>query len=288
MAQTRDPVVQGAYAQFLLFGRTPRKLPAPDCEPQGKLIEVTHDVPIPPPVGAPEGFTNGARSSATAGPMTLGDAAFADLADVYRLPGGTQIVTNQSRPVELAFHADGWSMTVTDLKGEAHGASRRYGPLTGDVVIAPGGATVTVDGKPVDGVPVDQSGGSSGDQSGGAEPTTAAQPAAGTTADAAPALRATARLHGGRNVKVSRKGVATVRVTTTGPGKGVLALRAKARRKTVRLGAARFVAQRPGTLRVRVRLTGAGRAAIRRGRVAATASLRFGEVQTTARLTLRR
>jgi Lecithin:cholesterol acyltransferase/WD40-like Beta Propeller Repeat len=301
MAQTRDVVVQGAYAQFLLFGRTPRKLPTPDCEPRGKLIQVTHDVPIPPPVGAPEDFTG---SSAAAGPMTLGDAALADLADIYRLPGGTQIVTNQSRPVELAFHAEGWSMTVTDLKGDARGASRRYGPLTGDVVLAAGGAAVTVDGEPVDGVPVDQPGDSGGDQSGGAGdqsggggPTPAAQPAAGTTADAAqpaagttagaaPAPRATARL--GRTAKVSAKGVATVGVTTTGPGKGVLALKAKARGKRVRLGAARFVAQRPGTLPVRVRLTAAGRAALRRGPVAASASLRFGDVQTSARLTLRR
>jgi hypothetical protein len=87
---------------------------------------------------------------------------------------------------------------------------------------------------------------------------------------------------------VSAKGVATVRVTTTGPGKGVLALRAKVRRKTVRLGAARFVAQRPGTLRVRLRLKAAGRAALRRGPVAATGSLRFGDAQTTVRVTLRR
>ena len=154
MDQTKDGVVVGAYTQFLLIGRTPRKLPDPSCEPQGKLIQVSHDIEIPPPSFA-------ARSAAADGEaLGLGDAELAGLATVYPLPGGTQIVTNDVKPVSLALDAETWTFTVTDLEGDKRGRTLTYGPLSGEVVITPGTSdvpAVTLDGAPV--VPATDSGG---------------------------------------------------------------------------------------------------------------------------------
>ena len=82
MDQTKDAVVVSAYTQFLLFGRIPRKLPEPNCEPQGKLIQVSHDIEIPPPALEPR---PGRRRR---GPLPLGDAELAGLADITRCRAG--------------------------------------------------------------------------------------------------------------------------------------------------------------------------------------------------------
>jgi hypothetical protein len=266
MDQTKDAVVQGAYSQFLLFGRIPRKLPEPSCVPQGKLIQVSHDVPIPPPALEPS-------LAAAGGPMNLGDAELAGLADIYALPGGTQIVTNDGKPVSLRLDAEGWTFTVTDLEGEARGRKLSYGPLTGQVVISPGTTdvpAVTVDGQAVG--PVEDSGGGDpggGDPGGGAIPPDAGGAAAGP---AGPGAKLSASVRGG-SVNVSRKGIAKLRVSGS-RATGTLTLTAKlGRRKKARIGAAKVVLRAPGETRVAVRLSEAARAALRRGPLRATATL---------------
>jgi hypothetical protein len=262
-----------AYTQFLLFGRIPRKLPEPNCVPQGKLIQVSHDIEIPPPALEP------GLAAAEAGPLPLGDAELAGLADIYPLPGGTQIVTNDSEPVSLALDAKGWTFTVTDLEGEASGRKLVYGPLTGKVVITPGTSdvpAVAVDGVPV--APVRDSGGApggGGDGGGGGAPA----PGGGAPAPGgvpAPVAKPSAAVRGGA-VKVSRKGVAKLRVAG-GPATGTLTLTAKlGRGKATRIGAARVVLRTPGEVRVAVRLSKAARTALRRR----------GSLRATAKLTLR-
>jgi hypothetical protein len=270
MDQTKDAVVQGAYSQFLLFGRIPRKLPEPSCVPQGKLIQVSRDVPIPPPALEPS-------LAAAGGPMNLGDAELAGLADIYALPGGTQIVTNDGKPVSLRLDAEGWTFTVTDLEGEARGRKLSYGPLTGQVVISPGTTdvpAVSVDGQAVE--PVEDSGGGNpggGDPGGGSAipPGDGAAPAA-PGAPAGPAAKLAASVRGG-TLKVSRKGIAKLRVRGS-RATGTLTLTAKlGRRKKARIGAAKVVLRTSGETRVAVRLSKPARAALRRGPLRATATL---------------
>jgi hypothetical protein len=270
MDQTKDAVVVNAYTQFLEFGRIPRKLPEPDCVPQGKLIQVSHDLEIPPPALEPTGLT-----AKAAGPMDLGEAELAGLADIYPLPGGTQIVTNDSKPVSLRVAAKGWTFTVTDLEGSASGRKLVYGPLTGEVVITPGTSdapSVAVDGKAVE--PVADSGGP-GEQPGGGGGGTVV-PDAYDPPPVDPGAKPSAWVRGGK-VKVSRKGVATIRVRGS-RASGTLALSAKLGRRTVRIGAADVVLRQPGEARVAVRLSKAARAALRRSR---------RPLRATARLTLR-
>ena len=275
MDQTKDAAVQGAYTQFLLFGRIPRKLPEPDCVPQGKLIQVSHDLEIPPPALEPA-----LAAKAAGGPLPLGDAELAGLADIYPLPGGTQIVTNDRDPVALQIAAEGWTFTVTDLEGDERGRELTYGPLTGQVVITPGTndvPAVAVDGKAV--APSRDSGGAPGDGGGplpgggdlgggGAAPAGPQSP----TGPAGPVAGLSASLRGGA-VKVSRKGVATFRVRGSGRATGRLALAAKLRGRRTAIGAAKVVLTGPGEIRVAVRLSRAARRALRGGPLRATARL---------------
>jgi pimeloyl-ACP methyl ester carboxylesterase len=295
MDQTKDAAVQGAYTQFLLFGRIPRKLPEPNCVPQGKLIQVSHDIKIPPPALEP-----GLGAAAAAdGPLALGDAELAGLADIYPLPGGTQIVTNDGKPVSLRLDAKGWTFTVTDLEGEARGRTLSYGPLDGEVVITPGTTdvpSVTLDGRPVEpsegggggggggGTP----GGGGGTPGGGGNPGGGETPPGGGPGPAGPGAKPTASVRGGA-VKVSHKGIAKVRISGS-RATGRLTLTAKLGRRKARIGAAKVVLRKPGAVRVSVRLSTAARAALRRGplRVTATLTLRDdAALSVTARATVR-
>lgn len=291
MDQTKDLVVQGAYAQFLLFGRTPRKLPAPDCPPAGKLIDVHHDVPIPPPV------TTGFTAANADAPLSLGDAEWTGRADVLRLPGHTTVVTNDGTPVRLKFAAQGWTMTVTDLAGEARGRRVTYGPLRGEVVIAPGTTdvpAVSVDGAAV--APVADTGGGGGGPvvggptGGGGRPTGGGgRPGGGGSTPPAVRLRASVR---GGTVKLTRSGVAAIRVRVDGgAATGTLRLTARLGRRTVRIGGARVVLRAGRQARVKVRVSKAARRAVRRGALRAVATLsvrgRAGAAAASAKLRLR-
>ena len=114
-----------AYTQFLEFGRIPRKLPPPDCPPQGKLIQVSHDVEIPPPAMEPQ---LAAAAAAADAPLALGDAELAGRATVYPFAGGTQIVTNDSKPVAAAARREGLHVHRHGSEGLGRGARGRLRP----------------------------------------------------------------------------------------------------------------------------------------------------------------
>ncbi len=258
MDQTKDTVMQQAYTQFLLFGRTPRKLPAPECELAGDFIEFSEDLEIPPPVST--GFA--AKGAA----MTLGEAQWQGKADVIDLPGGTKVVTNDSEPVALEVEAKGLTMTVTDMDGTTPGRRVTYGPLTGDVTISPGASdvpAVSLDGQPV--APAQDSGPAQPPASGGG---TVVTPPAGPPAPPAPPAALSARVRGGK-VKV-KKGVAQVTAQLRGgAATGTLTLTAKGRR----LGSARVALPAGRAVTAKVKLSKAARRAVGRGALKAVATL---------------
>jgi hypothetical protein len=259
MDQLKDQALQQAYTQFMLFGRTPRKLPEANCELSGDVIEFSEDLEIPPPVST-EGFA--------AGPMTLGQAQWEGKADVIDLPGGTQVVVNDSAPVSLKVAAEGLSFTVTDVNGSGPGRKLSYGPLTGELVIEPG--AVSVDGKPVRAENETRK----DDDEIVVTPPPPPPP---------PALAAS--LEAGR-VKLSRAGVAVVAARLDGgSATGTITLSAKLGRRTVRIGAARVTLPAGRTVKARVKVSKAARKAARRG-LKASATLAVAGV-TPARAVLR-
>jgi pimeloyl-ACP methyl ester carboxylesterase len=254
MDQLKDKVVQLAYTQYLLFGRTPRKLPEPECDLSGDIIEFSEDLEIPPPV-FDEGF-----AAAADGPLTLGQAQWEGKADVIDLPRGTKVVTNDAAPVALAVEAEGLTMTIIEVDGSGAGRRVTYGPLTGDLVVEPG-AEVTVDGKPV--TPTHDTG------SGGHKP-----PDDVIVVQSPPRPRAalSATVRGG-TVKLSKTGVATIASQLRGgSATGTLTLTAKLGRRTVRIGSARVALTDGRTVKTRIKVTNPARRAARRG-LRATASL---------------
>jgi pimeloyl-ACP methyl ester carboxylesterase len=261
MDQLKDEVVQLAYTQYLLFGRTPRKLPEPDCDLSGDIIEFSEDLPIPPPV-LDEGFAK------ADGPMTLGQAQWEGKADVIDLPGGTKVVVNDAVPVALKVAAKGLTMTISDLDGRR----MTYGPLTGDLVVSPG--AVSVDGKPV--APTHDTG-----SGGGQKPPEDVI----VTPTPSPITPLTAAVLGGR-VKLSKAGVVQIPVRASADATGAVTLTAKLGRKTVRIGSARVTLPAGRTVKAKVKVSKAARRAARRG-VRATARLSVpgtAPVQATVRL----
>jgi hypothetical protein len=286
MDQTKDKVVQGAYAQFLIFGRLPRKLPATNCKPQGKEIEVYRGLEIPAPTGG-TGLAPAGRAAA-GGPMPVQDAAFADLVDVMELPGRTLIVTDDSRSVPLSFEGDDIEFAVTAIDGSARGRKATYGPLSGDIVVDDGDAglpVVTVDGQPVapvtdTGAGGDGGGDGDGDGDGGGDgggaggedkPTVEPTPVPTASPTPAPTAAPTAEP---TPVKVviatkkakARKGVVTIKLTAGGPFSGNLVLTAK---KLGRIGSAKVALTKAGTVTVKVKLSAKARRAKKLAAVAA-------------------
>jgi pimeloyl-ACP methyl ester carboxylesterase len=275
MDQTKDTVVQHAYTQFLLFGRRPRKLPEPECDLSGDFVQFSKDLPIPPPV-LDEGF------AAADAAMTLGQAQWEGKADVIDLPGGTAVVTNDSAPVALKVAAEGLTMTVTDVDATGRGRRVTYGPLTGDLVVAPGAGdvpAVSVDGKPV--APAHDTG---GEQKPPQDVVITPPPGPGN-----PPATLTASLRGGL-VKLSRTGVATIAARLEGgTASGRLSLTAKLGRRTLRIGSARVSLPAGRTVKARIKVTKAARRAAGRRALRATASLSVpGAAPARAALRLRR
>lgn len=257
MDQTKDKVVQGAYAQFLLYGRLPRRLPAADCPPEGREIVVYRGLEIPAPAGS---------GRAAGDEPTLGDLEFAGLIDVMELPGGTLIVTDEARPAPVRFTGAGTEFAVTELEGEQRGERVEYGPLTGEVAID--GSTVKLDGRVVEGEVVDDADPEpEPDEPKPDEPRPEVTPAPAATpapiAAPAPAVKVT--LAGGK--LRARKGVVAIRVTSNGPFTGTLVLKAK---KLGKIGGARVSLAKAGTVTVTVKLS---RKARRARKLAATATL---------------
>ena len=258
MDQTKDKVVQGAYAQFLLYGRTPRRLPATNCPPEGKEIQVFRDLEVPAP-------SAGGRAAA-AGTTNVADLEQAGLVDVLDLPGRTVIVTDESRPADVAFSGEGIEFAITELKGSARGKRVEYGPLTGQIAI--GDAGVTVDGKPVGGEVVDPPVMDEPDteQPRQDPPADSQKPVVVTppTGDG-PAAAVKVSVAGGK--LRAKKGAVALKVTADGPFTGTLVLKA---RKLGRIGSAKVALAKAGTVTVTVKLSKKAR---RAKRLVATAAL---------------
>lgn len=260
MDQTKDKVVQGAYAQFLLFGRIPRKLPAADCPPEGKEIEVYRGLEIPAPSGkAAQG---------------LGDLELAGLIDVMQLPGRTLIVTDDARPAPVAFSGEDLEFAITELEGSERKQRVEYGPLSGDIAID--GDVVKVDGVVVGGDPAGPpEDPQDPDPVPAATPTAAATAAPAATATPAPrpAAAVTVAVAGGK--LRAKKGVVTVKVTASGPFAGTLTLR---ERRLGKIGSARVSLAKAGTVTVKVKLS---RKAQRKRRLTADAVLGTARAKLT-------
>ena len=263
MDQTKDKVVQGAYAQFLLSGRTPRRLPTPNCPPEGKEIQVYRGLEVP------------ARTSgrAAASSTNVADLEQAGLVDVIDFPGNTLIVTDQARPADVAFSGEDVEFAVTELKGSARGERVEYGPVSGQIVVGDGG--VTVDGEPVGGdVTEPPVGVPPVVEPPVVEPPVVEPPVVEPPVQRPPA--GTVRIAGGK--LRAKKGAVAVKVTADGPFSGRLVLAAK---KLGKIGSAKVALTGAGTVAVMVRLSKKAR---RAKRLAATATLG----SSVAKLSIRR
>ncbi len=201
MDQTKDETLQEAYSEFLVTGRIPRRLPAPDCAPEGEEIEIFDELEVAPP----------AEPQRADGPLSLGDAEVRELADVIRLPGRTTIVTNDAHPADLTFEADGISFGVTKLTGSQRGPQQVVGPVSGTVVLE-GDGDITVDGQPVTPTPPAASPTPSATPSATPTPAPAAQnPCRTKLAQARKALRKAKKAARKQPTKRNRKRVARAR-----------------------------------------------------------------------------
>jgi hypothetical protein len=256
MDQMSDDVLEGAYGQFLVDGRRPRKLPPANCPPKGALLEIPN-LAIP--------HVTDARPHAAG----LEDAERDGLADVMHFPHRTLVVTDDARPVSISFDAQDTTFSISRLHGESADEPLVYGPVTGSVVVAPGGGEVRVDGVLVapHGGGSPGGGGSSPGGSSPAGPSGGGSPGGGSPAPAG-ALRAA--LPRSARLKVSARGQVTVSVNGSAGASGTLTLSARGRR----LGRAAVVVPQSGEARVRIRLSARARALLkRRGRLSATATL---------------
>jgi hypothetical protein len=194
---------------------------------------------------------------------------------VLDLPSGTTVVVNDAAPVALEVPAEGLTMTVTDVDAAGRGRRVTYGPLTGDLVVAPGAGdvpAVSVDGEPVS--PAHDTGGGGG---GAQTPPRGGEvviPPAGddvVTPQPSPALVASVR--GGR-MRLTKAGVAAIPVQLRGGSStGVVALTAKLGRRTVRIGSARVALPAGRTVKAKVKVSKAARRAVTRGGLRAVATL---------------
>ncbi len=267
MDQTKDKVVQGAYAQFLLYGRLPRRLPAANCPPEGKEIQVYRGLEIP----APSPAVAGAQASA-GGTPTLSDLEQAGKIDVLDLPGRTLIVTDAARPVPVAFTAENVEFAVTDLKGTQRGKTVEYGPVSGAIAID--GDVVKVDGKVVEGEVI---GGKPDDPKDPVVDKPKVEPTVTPTVTPQVTVKpASATIAGGK--LRAKKGVVRIKVTATGPFSGTLVLKAG---KLGKVGSAKVSLAAAGSVTVKVKLSAKARRA-RKLRAVATLGA------ATAKLTIRR
>lgn len=268
MRQTADGFTQRAYADFLLTGAIPRKLPHTNCPISGQLIKTFHGVELSRPT--PRTGRSGGRVLGADGAKRLEDAELDEDIDVIRLPGQLTIVTSDSTGQPVAFDGDGARFSISPLTDAGEGAPRTYGPVTGRVVLGGTAADpkVTVDGRvvhPVDAGAGDQpASGQPGSESpggGGAAPQTG-----GGGGPATDSLGL--RLQLGKTLKVDAKGRVVVKVSAKAPATGTVVLtgaKGKALAKP-----AKVVMKQAGAVTVRVTLLKATRAKVRRGKLAAT------------------
>jgi Ca2+-binding RTX toxin-like protein len=134
--------VDAAIEGFLLGGADIEGLSGAPCGSSGFQIEI---FPVAVPLSsAVRGLTSGTA-------VSLADAELQGLVQVLEFPGQTIVVTDASRPVDLALPAGPSRIEVTPLMGEVEGEPQSYGPLGGEVTIsASSELAVFEDGQPVE------------------------------------------------------------------------------------------------------------------------------------------
>ena len=245
------PSVLAAYEDFLDTGKVPRKLP-PACGSAGGAYRFAPDsigianARRSTDAAGPLRLDDAPRSTDAAGPLSLDDAEQQGLADVMELGPTVLAVVNDVRPVTLSVPIANGTFTYTPLAGDRAGSVSVYGPATGTLQLSPGtpGAApvVLLDGAPLapHATPTDPAGPSSPSAPGsgpGASPPTVTPPMV------TPQMKLVGRPRlRGRKLKV----------VLDLPGRGALALRVTARRRT--LGTAKASIRARGRRTIAVKL----------------------------------
>lgn len=286
MRQTADAKLQGAYARYLLEGHTPRRLDQPTCQPQGTEAEFFGEISIPPPSASLPALHGAAARAAAGG--NLGDAELEGDAQILRVPGHTIVESDGTRP--LSFEAEGVAFQLTPLHGSSRGQALRYGPVSGEVVLAPRGdgtTEVTLDGSPLAGTPVEGGDPSPGGGSNEGGPSGGPDTGPGATGDSGPAADGAQpgppRLGFGPLRRLGlRRGAVAVRLSCDRAGAhGTLT--ARVGKRTV--GRAALAWKRAGAITVHLRLARPARRALAKRRrlpLRLTARVRSGDGQTAS------
>ena len=166
------------------------------------------------------------------GPVTLQQAQQDGLIDLIEAGPTTGVVTDDTTPVDLTVQITGGTFSYAKLTGETQGPTQTYGPVTGELGLAPGGA-VTLNGAPLAPNPTPGPGPS---------PTPGPSPSPTPT----PTTPKKLRLVGKPKLK-GRK--LTLKVSVPGPG----TLKAAAKGKSRVLGRAKAKPKAAGTRKLTIR-----------------------------------
>lgn len=277
MRQTADDITQRAYADFLLDGAIPRRLPAVHCAINGLVVKVFQRVELGQPTPRAAQTSRAARSGGAA-PRSLADAELDGDVDVLQLAGGTTIVTSDpSRPVR--FEGRGAMFELSPLTDAGEGSPRRYGPTSGTIVI--GGTAeapeVTVDGRPLQ---PQSTGGAGG--AGGA-PASSGGGNGNGQAQQQDLIRA--RLLAGSTLRADARGRVRLKLVVATAASGTLRL-TDAKGRALTIAPVQLRLRRAGTTTVVLTLSRPARRALRRGaikaRAAATLRTSQGSVSTAS------
>jgi hypothetical protein len=235
------------YKAFLLSGRTPRRTEG-HCDDEGAEINV-FDLHVDLPSGSAVKRRNAAAPVA---PVTLAEAFQAGRIDLLDLPDRTTVVSNARDPVALTFSGQGLVFTYTPIAGDRTGTALRYGPVTGTIVIAPGGSAAAGPVVTVDGVEVQPT--AAGEPPNTPPPPPPAPPTTPPPGSAAPVRRVPAGLEVRRSAVKRHRLDVLARMTTLADGGRVRADFAVGRHHlrvtgTVRKGRVRIKHKLGGKLR---------------------------------------
>lgn len=148
-----------AYREFLDVGRTPQRLDVA-CPYSATVLTLP-----PQAVQQPVGARAAARAPrATGAPLTPTEAELQDAADVLRTPGRSFLLLDDHEDVAVRFSLQGETFDLRKSAPEGDGPTLRFGPVTGEVVVAPPAAPgavpeVTQGGAALTGEPVEDGGG---------------------------------------------------------------------------------------------------------------------------------
>jgi hypothetical protein len=129
MALGGDPGVDARIGNFLLKGLDIQDSPADNCPYSGNLIE-TYGVGLPAD----------ATISSAGHSMSLTQAVADNLITVLRYGGRDTIITDDRLPVTLSLHGQGMGIAVQRISSHGDGKTADYGPVSGTVTVADGGA----------------------------------------------------------------------------------------------------------------------------------------------------